>query len=102
MALPKRHVSIAVAEWQSGRREGAMRVRRGPWATERDARRTQEKAGPRRHRTCELDGAPSQFAHFITVSFHSKFFTTRFALPCAAFSVSKYDGRILTQTPGFL
>ena len=102
MALPKRHVSIAVAEWQSGRREGAMRVRRGPWATERDARRTQEKAGPRRHREPVSWMELRVNLRFITVSFHSKFFTTRFALPCAAFSVSKYDGRILTQTPGFL
>lgn len=95
MALPKRHVSIAVAEWQSGRREGAMRVRRGPWATERDARRTQEKAGPRRHHkpvSWEEREQTGQFAHFTEISqltFYLKFFTARFALLCSAFFVSK-------------
>ena len=78
-----------------------MRVRRGPWATERDARRTQEKpvrggiAIPVSWMELRVN------LRFITVSFHSKIFTTRFALPCAAFSVSKYDGRILMQSTGF-
>lgn len=85
-----------------------MRVRRGPWATERDARRTQEKAGPRRHHkpvSWEEREQTGQFAHFTEISqltFYLKFFTARFALLCSAFFVSKYDGRILMQTPGFL